>query len=285
MKTNHSFYNFLNFDNLSKILPRRNKILSEEENIEQEKIYFYRPLLDRRNKRKNSQRDFINSIIHELRGPLNAITGFSCLIKEGLKNFKSIEDCLDYVGEIEKAAIDLNDFIKDLLEVDSIDKCSFSVNLNKKINITDIVKRSIRLNYNFSIKKNITIKTEISEDLLPINLDEKRMKQIFFNLISNAIKYSPKGTEIKICVKNILINQQDLLQVIIADNGFGMDKCQLRTAFRKYEAIKNSNSEFVDSFGFGLSIVRELVELQNGKILVKSVVNKGSEFILEFPYS
>ena len=134
------------------------------------------------------------------------------------------------------------------------------------------------------MRKSIIINTEISEDLLPINLDAKRMKQIFSNLISNAIKYSPEGTEINIYAKNIVINQLNLLQVIVADNGFGMDRHKLRSVFKKYKTIENTNSEIVDSFGLGLSITKELVELQNGKILVNSTVDKGSEFILEFPY-
>jgi signal transduction histidine kinase len=287
MKTSHLFHNLLSFDNLSKILLRKNakniKLLTSRKQ-RQEEVSFCNSFSDNQNKRRNSQRDFINSIIHELRGPLNAITGFSSLIKQDLKNFKSIENCLDYASEIEKAALDLSDFICDLLEVNSISEYTFSVNLNNKIDIADIIKRSIRLNYNSSIRKSIIINTEISEDLLPINLDAKRMKQIFSNLISNAIKYSPEGTEINIYAKNIVINQLNLLQVIVADNGFGMDRHKLRSVFKKYKTIENANSEIVDSFGLGLSITKELVELQNGKILVNSTVDKGSEFILEFPY-
>ena len=164
-------------------------------------------------------------------------------------------------------------------------KLTFTSLINYFINnIADIIKRSIRLNYNSSMRKNIIINTEISEDLLPINLDAKRVKQIFSNLISNAIKYSPEGTEINIYAKNIVINQLNLLQVIVADNGFGIDRHKLRSVFKKYKTIENANSEIVDSFGLGLSITKELVELQNGKILVNSTANKGSEFILEFPY-
>ena len=113
-----------------------------------------------------------------------------------------------------------------------------------------------------------------------IHLDAKRTKQILANLISNAIKYSPEKTEIKICCKE----NQKLLEITVSEQGFGMTFSQIQTAFQKYQTIENPNSGKVDSFGLGLPITKQLVELQHGTIEVRSKVNAGTEIILRFPY-
>jgi len=281
----HNYFSI--FDHFIKTLRAKNtgnlcNSLKEKSQIQA----FFTPLLDQKkqNINKNSQKDFINSIIHELKNPLNAIIGFSALIKDEVKNPKSADECLNYAKEIEKAVFDLNELIHDLLDVGSNTQGNFSIDISKKIDVADIIKRSVRLNYDFGIRRKIAIKSLVSSDLDPINLDSKRIKQILSNLISNAIKYSPENTEVAVFAKNIIKDGQKLLQIIVIDQGFGMSEDQVKTAFEKYQTVENSNSGIVDSFGLGLSITKQLVELQNGKILVKSEVGKGSEFVLEFPY-
>ncbi len=233
---------------------------------------------------ETSRSDFLNSIIHELKTPLNAIISFSEAIKLDIKDPKQTEECLEYAEEIFRAANDLNELIHDLLEVNSGTYGNFTVDLNKEIDVRNLIKRSVKLNYDYAIKRGVSIKTEINDDIFTIKLDEKRMKQIFANLISNAVKYSPRKTEIKITVKNIFKNEQKFLQFVIADQGFGMTKEQLKTAFEKYQTIKNPNSGNVDSFGLGLPIVKQLVELQKGTIEAESESEKGTKMILRFPY-
>lgn len=141
---------------------------------------------------QNPNSDFLNSIIHELKTPLNAIISFSEAIKLDIKDPKQTEECLEYAEEIFRAANDLNELIHDLLEVNSGTYGNFTVDLNKEIDVRNLIKRSVKLNYDYAIKRGVSIKTEINDDIFTIKLDEKRMKQIFANLISNAVKYSPQ---------------------------------------------------------------------------------------------
>lgn len=292
MKEAHLHHNcFSVFDHLSKIFHTRNtsnlrNSLKEKKSENNQIRTFFTPLPDQKkpNSNKSSQRDFVNSIIHELRNPLNAIVVFSSLIKDKVKNLKSADECLDYANEIEKAALDLNELIRDLLEAGSDAEGNFSVDMSREINVADTIKRSVRLNYDFGIRRKIAIKSLVSSEVAPINLDAKRIKQILSNLISNAIKYSHENTEVAVLAKNIMKDGQKLLQIIVIDQGFGMTEDQVKTAFEKYQTIENPNTGIVDSFGLGLPITKQLVELQNGRISVKSEVGKGSEFILEFPY-
>ena len=233
---------------------------------------------------KRNQQDFLNSIIHELKNPINAIIGFSEILKNEVNDPKAIEECADYANEINKVANDLNEIVNDLLDVGSIASGNFSIDLTNKIDVKEIIKRSIKLNRDFSVRRKVFLKEETADDIKLINLDAKRIKQILSNLISNAIKYSPENTEVAVLAKNISKDEQKLLQIIVSDQGFGMTEDQVKTAFEKYQTVKNQNSGIVDSFGLGLPITKQLVEAQNGKIFVKSEVGKGSEFILEFPY-
>lgn len=241
------------------------------------------PDLDPKKQQSNSS-EFLNAIIHELKNPLSAIIGFSEFLRQEVKNPKSSEECADYAQEINKVAIDLNELVHDLLDVNSATAGNFSVDLSKEIDIRNLIKRSVKLNYDYSLARGITIITDISDDVFTIKLDAKRMKQILTNLISNSVKYSPKQTEIKISVRNISENNQKYLQVSVADQGFGMTKEQTHLAFQKYQTIQNPNTGMVDSFGLGLPITKQLVELQKGSLGVESEPNKGTKITLKFPY-
>jgi len=230
--------------------------------------------------------EFLSAIVHELKTPLNAIISFSEILKEDLSNPDSALECMDYLKEINIAAVEMNELIHDILDVKSPSNSgNFSVDLSNSIDLSDIIKRSIKLNYGYSLRRNISLKTEITTVLKPINLDTKRMKQILTNLISNAVKYSPRQSEVKITARNLSENNREFLEICVIDQGFGMTKDQIQTAFQKYQTIQNPNSGSVDSFGLGLPITKQLVELQNGTIEIKSELNVGTEIKLRFPYS
>lgn len=224
--------------------------------------------------------EFLSAICHELKTPLSAIIAFSDILKDELKTPASIEECRDYVKEINIAAHDLFDMVHDLLDVQKVETGTFSVDLNQLIDIRDVLRRAVRLTHDHALKRNISLKTEIAEDVGLVRLDNKRMKQILTNLISNAIKYSSRNSEVKITIsKN---NSEKSLKITVADNGPGMNETQVQTAFVKYKTIANQNAEAIDSFGFGLPIVKHLVELQNGKISIESEVTKGTKVKLKF---
>ncbi|MES2961710.1 MAG: HAMP domain-containing sensor histidine kinase [Pseudomonadota bacterium] len=249
-----------------------------------------------------SSSEFLFAISHELKNPLNAIIGFSDVLLSEMNGIgksshsqTSLHECIDYISEINQAAYEMNELIHDLLDIGSVTTGNFSVNLDKKINVKDAIRRSIKLNYSYALRRGISLKVDISDDLFSIKLDEKRIRQILVNLISNAIKYSPKNTEIKISAKQVTTNgsvvpgstsvtQNNFLQITVSDQGFGMTDPQLENAFQKYQTIQNPNSGSVDSFGLGLPIVKQLVELQNGTIEIESELNKGTEIKLKFPY-
>lgn len=234
--------------------------------------------------------DFIHSIIHELKTPLNAISGFADILQCDINKAGSKEQCIDYINEIKNAAEDLNELIHDLLDVNNSNQLTngFEIDLSQEIAIDNIIKRAIKLNSNYALRRKITLKNQISHNCPKIRLDAKRMKQILNNLISNAIKYSDEHTNVIISSKVITKNNnsdQKYLEISVRDHGFGMTKSQIRDAFEKYKIIENPNSKKVDSLGLGLPITKQLVEAQRGQLTVKSELNKGTKVILTFPYT
>jgi signal transduction histidine kinase len=187
---------------------------------------------------------------------------------------------LSYIKEIKQTVFEMNELVHDLLDVGVINSGNFAVDMSKKINVCDLMTRAVKLNYDYALRRNISLKTEITKDINPINLDSKRLKQILTNLISNSIKYSPKNTEVKISAEII---KEKFLEIKIIDQGFGMTESEIEIAFQKYQTINNPNSGTVDSFGLGLPIVKQLTESMNGKIEMKSEVNVGTEVMLKFP--
>jgi len=215
--------------------------------------------------------DFLPAIAHELKTPLSAIIALAEELRHNI-------DDNELIGDIISVANDMNELVYDLLDVSHIE--DFTVDLSRKIAIENVLKKAIRLNRDYAIKRGILIECEVEENVSAINLDEKRTKQILTNLISNSIKYSPAKTKIKISAKS----NDEFLEITIADQGFGMTKEQIQIAFQKYRTISNPHFGKIDSFGLGLPIVKRLVELQNGIIEVESEMGKGTEVGLKFFY-
>ena len=186
--------------------------------------------------------DFVKSIIHELKSPLHAISGLSKILQDE-KGFKiSPKERMEYLHNIDESVNDLNELVHDLLDVSvsGNEQTNFSIDLTNRVDIKEIVRRTIKLNKDYALQSYISIKSEILEDIDFINLDPKRTKQILNNLISNAVKYSPKRTEITVRVRRIVKNNNKYLEIEVSDEGFGMTEEQIETAFEKYKTIKNS---------------------------------------------
>lgn len=226
--------------------------------------------------------DFLSAISHDIRNPLAAIISFSQFIKDG--NAESESSRKELAQDIENCALDALQFITDLMDVNQAASGEFSINMSHKINIVETIARSIRINRDFAVKRNIEIINHTNPNLPLINLDQRRIKQIIVNLVNNSVKYSKEKTQIEIEAKEIVDDLQRKLQITIQDQGFGMSEQEVEKAMKKYSTIENENSNRIDSFGLGLPLVKQLVELQNGTIKIESKSGIGTKIILKFAY-
>ena len=219
---------------------------------------------------------FVPFLIHEIKNQLNAIIGFSHIIKNNLEKPDSKEDCLECIADIEEVAEDLNEMLGDLLY--SFKKKAFKEfgsDLTCKINVEEVIKKAIKINQEFAQESKVSIKLE-TDNLPEINLDKRGLKQIMINLINNAIKYSPDDTVVRI--KSFV--KKNKLLIIVSDQGCGIASDRISNIFKKFS--QNTSQPKAESFGIGLYVVKKIVRSQNGQIKVRSQLGKGSEFILEF---
>lgn len=219
--------------------------------------------------------DFIASLSHELRSPLNAIIGFSdILLTDNYQQLSVKQE--KYLNNIALGGKHLLTLVNDLLDISKIEagKMEFIYeDFKSNIVINDIVTGLKSL----AIKKNISIKTKLTG--VSINADIKRFKQIIYNLLSNAIKYTGEGGKIII---NSGVNE-DQLVVSIEDTGIGISKEDYDKIFTQFKQIDSSYTRNQEGSGLGLSLTKKLIELQGGSIYFESELNKGSRFWFVLP--
>lgn len=216
--------------------------------------------------------EFISHISHELRTPLNSILGFSDLLKQefaGPLNEKQKE----YTADIQTAAVHLLGMINEVLDMSKIESNAINLTL-REFDIKPAVNEVLNILKPLSDKKNLYIKTDIKDILL--KADYQKFHQILFNIIGNAIKFTPEKGFININVQKKSGNAI----IVIEDSGIGIEKENLEKIFDKFVQFAPNNET---STGLGLTITKQLIKLHNGKIYVKSEVKKGTKFIVELP--
>ncbi len=224
---------------------------------------------------------FLNMTIHDLRNPLGVIMGGAKMMKKESCLNEDANELLDLVLESSDVMMSL---VNELLVTAKIE--SGKATLNKTlININEIVTDSIDKNLLYALKKSQDILFVRDESFDGhIEVDPIRIAEILDNIISNAIKFSPLGETVSIEVKQTINKFKDsIVRIIIKDNGPGFSKDDMLKIFGTFQRLSAQPTGGEPSSGLGLSIVKKLVELHNGKISVESIFGKGSKFIIDLP--
>ena len=221
--------------------------------------------------------EFLANISHELRTPLNSILGFADILTTqiyGNLNPKQEE----YINDIKVSGTHLLGMINEILDMSKIE-----ANAMKIVKSTFPISRALTEVCNILLplaqKKNIHINAAMQYDF-EVFADYQKIQQILYNLVSNAIKYSPENDEIEIAV----IHTEKNFKIAVHDNGIGIDPKYHGKIFAKFVQLDSAYTKKESSTGLGLTITKELVELHNGKISLISEVNNGSTFIVEIPF-
>jgi CheY-like chemotaxis protein len=223
--------------------------------------------------------DFLSRMSHDIRTPLNAVIGFSELAS-GEEDLS--EETEDYLKKINSSGKYLLGLINDILDMSKIE--SKKIELHETLvygpdflqDIADMFTAQAK-------KKGITLKTDFSESQTPwVYMDALRSRQIYSNLLNNAIKFSEEGSTVtwKITDRILAENQMEMI-CVIADEGCGMSKEFMKHIFKPFEQEHNSHSDAEGGTGLGLSIVKSLVETMGGTISVESELGKGSTFTIK----
>lgn len=233
----------------------------------------------RKEYKASNENNILASVSHDLRNPLSAILYAADFLEKENKN-KLDQDSITLIQSIRDSEQEVLEMVSDPLDVTQVNTGEFNVNLDQKINIKEIIDRSLQLTRHLYYKKKINVDVNIENYLPEIYLDSRRMKQILVNIISNSVKYSDNATNINLNAKIIQDSNVKWLQIIIKDEGIGMDEKELKLSLKKYGVIDNKRP---DSIGLGMSLIQQLVKAQNGLISIKSIKNMGTQTLLKFP--
>ncbi len=227
-------------------------------------------LAESANQAKNQ---FLSNISHELRTPLNGILGFSQLLYK--KPYITIED-KKQLGLISHCGKHLLTMINEIFDISKIESKTISIN-PEIFDFNTFIDEIIAI---FTLKaKEKSLRFNINKPVLlkPVIGDSKRLSQILYNLLGNAMKFTSRGS-----VSIDITHQNEILTVIISDTGCGILKADQNKIFAPFTQIDN-NGFSEQGIGLGLAICNELTHLMGGSISVSSKINKGSIFILSMP--
>jgi signal transduction histidine kinase len=217
---------------------------------------------------------------HDLKNPLQSIMGFAQLIEEEKQDSTAIESFAKIIQNSSERMLLL---INNLLEDAKAEMTNFELT-SQTLNLTDLMKQLLDTHfYPQAHQKSQTIFFE-SEENITLKGDPERLKQIFENLIGNAIKYSPKGKRIWIEIRKQSGENNQAVLVSIKDEGQGLTEEDKSKLFRKFQRLSAKPTGGEGSTGLGLSITKQLVEKHNGRIWAESEgKDKGTTFFVELP--
>ncbi len=218
------------------------------------------------------------NVCHEIRTPLNAVLGLTQLTLDT----ELSEDQRGYLNDSMKCAGDLMTLLDDIINFSKIEVGTFKIDPSM-ISLSALLERVLTLTKSKAAEKAVKIQMSLSEDLPEVlMLDEVRVGQILINLINNAIKFSEEKSRVSVSIDKK--PDADILLGTVVDTGIGIPVAKQDEIFNSFSQADTSITRQYGGFGLGLSIVKKLVELMEGKISLQSVEGKGTTFTFELPY-
>lgn len=221
--------------------------------------------------------DFLANMSHELRSPLNAIIGFSEVLKDGMSGPLTSEQ-QEFLHDIYDSGRHLLSLINDILDLSKIEAGMMDLEISR-FSMRELLEKSLTMLREKAMKHNIVMGLEASDDVGEVSADERKIKQAVINLLGNAVKFTPDGGRVGIAASR----HDGEIWVAVWDTGIGIAKEDLAKLFQAFQQLDASSSKKYEGTGLGLHLTKRLVELHGGRIWVESEVGKGSRFIFAIP--
>lgn len=225
-----------------------------------------------------SKSDFLAMMSHELRTPLNAILGFSEIISQQMFGAIGDERYVTYSEDINSSGKHLLDLINDILDLSKAEAGKIDL-FEENLDIKSIVNRCVSMLKGRADAGHLKLISDVEDNMPGIIGDERRLKQILINLISNAVKFTEKGGEIRVKASK----ESDTLVLAVVDNGIGIDEKDIKNAVIPFGQVDCSLSRRYEGTGLGLPLAKRLTELHGARFELESVPGKGTTVRLAFP--
>jgi signal transduction histidine kinase len=224
---------------------------------------------------------FISSVSHELRTPLTVIKEFISLMLEGYVGTLT-EDQREYLGIANKNILRLTNLIETLLDFSRIESGKGLKLRFEPISMIGLVEDASMMLSQQLVEKGITLENRLDPDTPLVLIDRNRLVEVFINLISNGIKFTPPGGKITIDSRGLTENR-DYLKVVVTDTGVGISPEDLLKVFDRFYQGQRTQTGIITGTGLGLAIIKEIIEGHQGFIHAESKLGSGASFVFTLP--
>jgi signal transduction histidine kinase len=239
-------------------------------------------LLDAKTKAEIANRtktEFLANMSHELRTPLNAIMGFSELLKGQMLGPVGNPTYVEYARDIHQSAAHLLQIINDILDLSKVEAGKIELD-EREIDVHVLVDSSLRLVAERAAEAGVTVANEVPADLPKLYADERLLKQILINLLSNSIKFTEKGGSVRVQAAR---EQTGVMSLAVADTGIGIAEDDLPRVMEPFRQADAALSRKYEGTGLGLPLVKSFVELHRGVFELRSQLGVGTTATMRFP--
>lgn len=259
-----------------------NVMMRKEQEQEREHKEQMKKALEQANAANEAKSVFLANMSHDIRTPMNAITGFVDLLEKHINNVDKRED---YISKIKSSSKYLLELINNVLEMARIE--SGQTIIDETIWSVEQFNNTLLSLFREEIdKKNLKFSKEINVEHHYIWCDSTKVQEIFFNLMSNAVKYTPAGGKITMRLNEMPSDREGyvVFKTEIEDTGIGMSEEFLPYIFDEFTREKDTTQSKIGGTGLGMPIAKKLVDIMGGSITVDSKVDRGTCFTVIIPY-
>ena len=225
-----------------------------------------------------SKAEFLANTSHELKTPLSSIIGFSDLLLEGISGDLN-EEQTKHVENIFKSGTLLLNLINNILDISQMEFGEMELDYTK-FDIIRTVHDVHSMMFILAGRKGISLELQSDIRQLDVIADRTKVKEILYNLIDNALKFTPGNGSISV---NVHFKEENKIQISVADSGIGISEDDIKEIFNPFYQVDGSSTRKYRGSGLGLAIIKKFVKMHGGNIWVKSEIGKGSEFSFTLP--
>ena len=243
--------------------------------------------------------NFLATVSHELRTPLTSIIGYSEMLNEGIAGDLQPEQ-REFIGTIHEKGEQLLELIMSLLDLSKLESGTLTMK-RKSVAIATVLHEVLTTVTPNARKKGVAVKLEVDPKLVELRADPERLRQVFINLVDNALKFTPKDGTITVRARNVEVSggpggdddegfallapAQTKLEVRVMDTGIGIPPKERTKVFDAFYQVDSSSTREYGGTGLGLSIVKRIVEAHGGSISIDENQPRGAVFIVSLPTS
>ncbi|MBT7760373.1 MAG: hypothetical protein HN732_23790 [Rhodospirillaceae bacterium] len=228
--------------------------------------------------------EFLANTSHELRTPLNAIIGFSDILVGELFGPLGSQKYLEYSRDINESGAHLLSIINDLLDLAKVESGNFEL-AEERFLLSDVVGSTIRLTRARANEGRVRVTMEMDPQIDLVQADQRAIKQVMLNLLTNAIKFTPEGGQVTIGTGRSRdeVTGKEQIETWVTDTGIGMEEVDIPIALTPFAQLEGSFSRRFEGTGLGLPLARHLCELHGGTLAIQSVIGKGTTVTMLLP--